>query len=398
MIRIHVPRTNPHVTMTFQLVARHITQDGSGEAGPSAYCIAVASHMDILEIAPTTSVGRQVVEYGERFRGTDCRLVIDAATEGWPFTDNLFRAFHGLLQDSGLDPASVILITTNYDTPEKYNTWASANSLKPMNLFVYDFWCYKSGEQLKSETAQHGELRPKLTNISKKLLSLNRIAKAHRAAILLFLHKNRLMDDCYVSFMSHEKTFGSSDADGLISYYRSLGWPELNGLLDHWEDFSKTIPIVMKEDNATEYLDYVFGNLLWNIYDDVGFAVITESDFGVPNVDRVTEKPFKAIANQCPHILMGQPYQERRLRALGFKPHPMIRVGYDDIEDPNARLAAVLGEVSRLTSLPIRDLNDARNRGADVLYENAVLLQSYGESQKIGELAARLSSSIRQQG
>jgi hypothetical protein len=86
--------------------------------------------------------------------------------------------------------------------------------------------------------------------------------------------------------------------------------------------------------------------------------VVTETVFNYP-VPFITEKTFKPIANKRPFVIVGASGSVANLRALGFKTfNNYWDEGYDSIEDPNQRLAAIVEVVKFICSHSISELQN----------------------------------------
>ena len=218
--------------------------------------------------------------------------------------------------------------------------------------------------------------------------------KAHRTAVILKLIESGQIDQSLVSFMPDVAKVSREQLANLYTYLTSLGWPTLNRLLERWPALVARLPIVHDQDAGAEYLSFVFGNLRSPDYARVGFAVITESDFGVHSVDRVTEKPFKAVANHCPFLIVGQQKQLARMGALGFETYEMFDNSYDDIVNPNLRLDAVLCEMDRLSRLSVGELQALRLSVHDATVRNFRLLVDYSAEPRLAGVAAALSRTL----
>ena len=399
---VRLPASHPHISQTFHLLWDHteISQAGSApsDATNQIYVTAIADHNDLLSLAaPDSFAGSHMRDYVQTSKACRMPLVIDGATEGWSFEPSVFERFHQNLALLEVDPRDVLIITTNYLLPPAYETWAGSTSFQPVSFFVFDFWCYKLSAQLREQLDAAGaqtELNAPNFHVDSKLLSFNRVPKAHRAAVILKLIESKQLGESLVSFMPDVAHTDAAATSAMLAYYKSLGWPTLDRLLELWPDLANRIPIVHDQDAGTEYLTYVFGNMRSPDYGRVGFTVITESDFGVGSVDRVTEKPFKAVANHCPYLIVGQHKQLARMRSLGFEPYEMFDNSYDDIADPDQRLASVLGEMDRLARLSCGQLQALRRETHETTVRNFEQLRSYSSKARIDAVAANLSRAL----
>ena len=83
----------------------------------------------------------------------------------------------------------------------------------------------------------------------------------------------------------------------------------------------------------------------------------------------ISEKTFKPIAMLHPFIIMGQPGILKHLRSMGFKTfHGWWDEGYDEIQDPNERFAALLKLYEDINSYSHKTL-------ADMMYEMTGVLE-----------------------
>ena len=401
---LRLPESHPHVTQTFHLIHPHCAAaPGSDAFTPDrlhVFCVAVADHNDFYTLGKSEHVfSRQVTEFANINSHPRSLLVIDGATEGWPFDAGLFMDFHESLKSLGVDPRRVVIISTNYLLDTAYSEWVAQTAYTPINFFIYDYWCFRVAGELKNSAKFHGrttEIFDVDFNVDRKILSLNRMPKAHRAAVILKLLDCGELDSSLVSFMPDHAVITEKETDDLLAYYRLLGWSTLTELLDRqWSNFVSRLPLTVDQGAETEYLSYVFGEILSTDYSRVGFTVITESDFGIANVDRVTEKPFKAVANRCPYLLVGQPNQLRRMEALGFESYPMFDNSYDTIVEPNQRLDAILREVDRLSTKALSELQRIRLDMHDITVRNLRQLVKYAEDDKINSLAFKLHNALR---
>jgi hypothetical protein len=403
LFSLRLPISHPHVTQTFHLLADRCVLANSADNATrdirKIYSVAVADKLDFLTIdQPESRLGVQIREYAELYL-TDTVLAIDGATEGWPFDEIIFAGLHRGLSALAIPAKKVVIISTNYNLPVTYAAWARSSGLDPINFYIYDFWCYKISAQLheKHIGKEPNSIRASEPSfqVEKKVLSFNRMPKAHRASVVLKLLQDDQLESSLVSFMPDSANVSEDEKASLLTYYKSLGWPALDKLLDSWDALASRIPLVHDQDAGIEYLTYVFGDIVSPDYDKVGFTVITESDFGVADVDRVTEKPFKAIANRCPFLLVGQPNQLARLEKLGFKPYSMFNNEYDLIVEPSARLEAVMNELGRLSTASVEQLQSMRSKMHAVAVYNFNHLIDFGSSDCIDVVARDLSRIVK---
>jgi hypothetical protein len=93
----------------------------------------------------------------------------------------------------------------------------------------------------------------------------------------------------------------------------------------------------------------------------------------------LTEKTYKAILFKKPFILVSEQHSLKALRAFGFKTFsPWFDESYDDIEDFDLRIDAILAELKRLSLLSneemtkiLQEVNEIIEHNHKVLFELA---------------------------
>jgi hypothetical protein len=200
------------------------------------------------------------------------------------------------------------------------------------------------------QNASSMNLTHELNNKEKKFLCFNRSARPHRTAILSELVNRNLLNHGYIS---------------AYELYRDVGdmcstYPNLNNLDINISFLNELRPIKLSLGQAEDdfkYSDTPEDKLLFN---NSMFSLITETlAISKPNHNYhcfpctfMTEKTFKAIKASHPFIVMSTPHFLKDLRTMGYKTfHPYINESYDDIENDEQRLLAVMDEVERLSNL-----------------------------------------------
>jgi hypothetical protein len=116
-------------------------------------------------------------------------------------------------------------------------------------------------------------------------------------------------------------------------------------------------------------------------------SVVLETVFD-DNRIHLTEKTLRPIACGHPFILAAGPGSLSILRHYGFQTFsPWIDESYDNITDPDQRLACILKEMHRLVNLPAHDLQNVIDRCREISNHNkAVFFSDAFFAQVIGEL------------
>lgn len=133
------------------------------------------------------------------------------------------------------------------------------------------------------------------------------------------------------------------------SQQRNMIVESLGSRLDNfiWSYRDKTLP----NDTTTSDPNYQrFFNPEW--YDDTYFSTVLETIQSGP-CWWPTDKTFKACAYYHPFLIIGQHYTLKYLKQLGFETYNnLFDESYDDIEDFNMRLNAVIKNIDNFNPVP----------------------------------------------
>ena len=166
-------------------------------------------------------------------------------------------------------------------------------------------------------------------------VSFNRLLKLHRVSLVKEIVNRNLWDISLISV--------HSEIEGLEDYTPSSVDHKYSNLV-----YKKSVDKFLRDANdSTIYSD---GRVLDDILENVFYSVITESY--VDEVDKcITEKIYKFLTCS-PFILIGCRGILEHLRELGFKTFPeMFDESYDNIENSDARLLAVVDEIEKFSKL-----------------------------------------------
>lgn len=189
-----------------------------------------------------------------------------------------------------------------------------------------------------------------LTNKEKKFLCFNRSTRPHRTAILSELLNRNLLNSGYVS---------AYQLCRYVSDVRSI-YPNLSNLDNNISLLKELVPIKLSLEQTESNFMYSDTTEDMMLFNGSLFSLVTETlAISKPDINYhcfpctfITEKTFKAIKASHPFIVMSTPHFLKDLRSMGYKTfHPYINESYDDIENDEQRLLAVMDEVERLSNL-----------------------------------------------
>lgn len=195
-----------------------------------------------------------------------------------------------------------------------------------------------------------------LENRSKIYTCLNRVLRFHRIEFLnKMLAANLVNDNCYYSFYN-----GAAIEGGLsdILEYSHNNPNSLNHILANME-LVKTLKI-NTDPNRPNPADLLISD--FTLYQDSYFSIIPETGYYDPsqleyayepleNCVFLSEKTYKPILLRQPFILLSRAGSLNELHKRGFRTfHPHIDETYDNIEDDQLRMDAIVDEVKRLSN------------------------------------------------
>jgi hypothetical protein len=285
-----------------------------------------------------------------------CNLVINDALEGHIWRKKHVEIFINSLKEEVIDPSKVIVLS---------QSWSYIYNDMPFRLVHWS-----CPESVMSENAKPIDI-PR-HNFAKKFICLNFYNKQDRFYFIYQMYKNNLLDEFN---FSHSKVTSEDDFDIWDI------WP----WTDDMTEFAKTTPHIY--DNV-EGPSFTFGGWAQAIEivpkhrQDNYIYVVTESVFNYSrpydSFDGMTrdtsEKTWKPIALKMPFIMLHQPYALKRLRDIGYKTfHTIWDESYDEIEDCNQRMTAIVDLVKSLSSR--EDFVDMIESCDDIVEHNFKMLK-----------------------
>jgi hypothetical protein len=215
----------------------------------------------------------------------------------------------------------------------------------------------------------------------KTFLCYNNVLRPSRIEFLEHMLKHDLVKDSYYSFIGGSR--GTTTIDDFLDIIDAKVHPNIYSN-------KESLPLILGHDESDglpwstdlETTDHVF-------FENSYFSVITETLYyphhAVPNQNYIghvpafiglflTEKTYKPIAMKHPFILLAPQHSLRMLRERGYKTFsPFIDESYDEIENDDLRLKAVVEEVKRLSK---SDLVEFTYQIKDIVEHNEKVLRN----------------------
>jgi hypothetical protein len=206
-----------------------------------------------------------------------------------------------------------------------------------------------------------------------KFSHLNFTHRMHRQLFSKFLIKEELVRDNLVAInpfrkdVVEAKNYIPKDENRLIEIDLDNGWFYNKHLLDLWRDVPLEYYRHPDIDDGYDAMNLTFLN-------KASFNIVSETVFDYP-APFCTEKTTQSLMSKRPFIMIGPCGNLQHLRDRGFKTfHSIINESYDDIEDPNKRLEAVMQLVLELDKKSQQELNDMVYAVKDTLIHNHSLI------------------------
>jgi len=267
------------------------------------------------------------------------KIFFDDSYEGI-FFHTLIDKIHCIIKDTEIDPSQIYYFSAAVNSVELYKNFCQIKNItKPINVYSYNLWEYLNYRAF-------GDIRDRFNVIKKKeklFLCFNRRFRLHRYALIgLLLEKDLVKNSYYSFFLDNYKKTNIIDE---LRYYNVS--EKVSGII--YNEIQKNehlfpIRLNIDPDNNKVHLD----NDDMRFFDNSYFSLVTETGF-FNDVIFFSEKIYKPITVRHPFILVSTPHSLKYLRGLGYKTFsPFINESYDDIENHEARLIAIVDEIERL--------------------------------------------------
>ena len=282
----------------------------------------------------------------------------------------------------GLQSNQIVVVSNN-----KYAETFNKHILIIYKPYLFGFLVdhYKD---IKDNDIEHngsviGLLTPKeyLETIKNKFfLSYNKnTTKSFRIQLILWLIKNGIIDDTYVSILIKNENFNREQL-------RSTE-PELYDLSAYYNEFDR-MGFNILDWNYPEVKNDVFSNLKYTTkshYADTLFNIISETSFETDSTN-LTEKSFKAFANSHPFLIIGDVGSNELVRSFGFELYDdLVDYSFDSIPERDKRLNEALKQIRNVYSIGKDGIIDWYKNNVDKIEYNRNKFFTYSFSKMIDE-------------
>jgi hypothetical protein len=205
------------------------------------------------------------------------------------------------------------------------------------------------------------------TELLKKFLCFNRIAREVRYYFMYQMYKNEIINEFRASLNKVD------NVEQITSYNDNMFLDEIKND-EKFSEMLNSLPWVIDSDEF--HINH------WNRIDLESSAnslifIVTETLFMSGDNLFLTEKTFKPIGLKMPFIILGNPYTLKHMRNLGYKTFSSLwDESYDDEPDTKLRMDKICLLVKSLANLDTDDLKNKIISARDIIEHNHNLLMS----------------------
>jgi hypothetical protein len=358
--------------------------DAKGAEGPDLVVIRSNKSERVAQVLPV--VPRALLD---RIAAGRALLVLETSAEGPHYTHHAAGMIHNGLRAAGISPARTAYVTANRSWNTIYRGFCQVNGLEPVHLLHYDtyirdFFADHEAGGAAEFAARLAAFEARPPRRDRKFVCLNFTPRAPKILLLLQLLADGLFDQAFISFAGFDKALNARAAKRTPMLNNMLGLVGLGDigvdLLPYVEDLRSRGPMMLGEaDAASAVAAATTGpnplalDKALDEYNRAWFTVVTESDIGeFGERRRVSEKPFKPLANFSPYVNFGTPGSLEIVRSFGFRTFgAAFDEAYDEEIEPRRRFLMLRDEIRRLCALPEDEWARLETSLADTLVFNA---------------------------
>jgi hypothetical protein len=283
-------------------------------------------------------------------QNNDTKVYFDNGYEG--HVTSCLVGIHEVINKLSLNPKNCYFITAGLDSTKIYNEYCLENNInEKINLIMLNTWERHIRYNSPMEVLSKHEfiVEPK----QKNFLCFNRIFRLQRLALLGLLYNKNLVNNSFYSYFPNVTYTGKVEPN--LNLLRPVLSNQTFDIIN--EEYNKhkhELPLLLNNPDASP-TNYIIDSDL-DYYKNSYFSLVTETFFFKiinPAFDEFSiffsEKIFKPIICKHPFVLLCRPHSLKYLHKMGYKTFaPYIDESYDDIENDEQRLLAVVNEVERL--------------------------------------------------
>jgi hypothetical protein len=227
---------------------------------------------------------------------------------------------------------------------------------------------------------------------TRPFITMNRLHtndRSYRLNLVARLAQQKLLDQGHVSLHLGHTEYGSWQQE-LANPRTRLSREACELIDDHLDQ-----PLILDRDNTTGSLSADFGHQEFELWKSGFWHIVTETVFYHDKL-HLTEKMFKPIVAQRPFMLAAAPGNLAYLKSYGFQTFDRwIDEGYDNIQDPDQRLQAIVDQTQRLCAMSDTELREMHQEMQPVLEHNFNHFWTGFKRQIVNELVDNFETCVR---
>ena len=278
-------------------------------------------------------------------KNNKCLIVLSMAVEGTsgtPAHPDDFQIIETWVQESGIPGKNLIYFTGNHRCQELTQNF----TYETVPTSVQEIW--NNPFQFNDSILDY---KP---SIEKSLyLNLNRAPRYHRKLLLAYLIKHDLLKYGYNSWNINTETIN-----------------ELSNFDPSLDEAAKFLDLNRKQFVDVDNTNNLASNLNLSLYEKTFLSLVTET-MHYPETIFFSEKTWKPIMVGHPFIILGSPGMLRILKNRGFMTFDKwFDESYDDALDLKTRIAIILDNIKKYSSIDILSLAKIREEMNEVCLHN----------------------------
>lgn len=324
----------------------------------------------------------------------ETKLFFDDMHEGIFFIE-LVHKIHNAIKDANINPGQIYYISCTINGEELYKKYCDAYRISnPINIYCCNVW---------ERHLSLGRIKDRYNIIKKKeklFVCFNRMFKIHRYGLLALLLEKDLVKNSYYSFFFNDYAdtiikFEDSYSHSLAAFSKNMADRMCHAMKINKDKFPMKINIENR--NNKNYMDEkdieLFDNSYFSLVTETGFIPYTKETLVKDNTIFFSEKIYKPILVRHPFILVSAAHSLKYLRKIGYRTFsPFINEQYDDIENHEERLLAIVDEVERLSKFTDAQWIEWQHNVEEIVDHNHMIIRT----RKINEYTVSRSNNRTQ--
>lgn len=291
----------------------------------------------------------------ENLVDNNTKIVFDNVYEG--HTVSCINGIHKIIQRLNLNSKNCYFVSGGMEAQKFYDDFCKEKNIEnKINIIILNSWERHLSIDTIRQKLNNSEFNTQ--NREKLFLCFNRVWRIHRAFLLGLLYNKDLVKDSYYSYFPN-LTHGGELPPTLDSVKDCVSDKTFLKIKNQLTLNKNHFPLNLNNQDGKINTNVVIPSDM-DYYQNSYFSLVTETFFfdKSKEYDHIweersvffSEKIFKPIICKHPFIIVSRPNSLEYLKKIGYKTfHPYIDESYDNIDNDEKRLLAIVEEVERLS-------------------------------------------------